>query len=513
MPTGKIEVVIQDVEVLNEAKQHLPFNIREHNKAKEPLRMEHRYLDLRFSEMQQNLRLRSKMTMAMRDFLINHAEFVEVETPTLFRATPGGAQEFIVPTRSKGHVYSLVQSPQQFKQILMSGAIDRYFQIARCYRDEGHRSDRQPEFTQLDIELSFTTVNGVLNLVEKILKHSWPERLPLIQTPFRRMTLKEAMESYGSDKPDLRIESKLVDVTDILKNNSDLVKVDNFAAYAIVFQKPYNGLTVALKTIYEDKCKKCPGVSLIQVRLADNIEYWCNDISKKFGEAIPKMLVERLNLEENSVMFLAFGGKRLAQSLLGEIRVEYMNHLEERGQIVRDNEGMHFVWITDFPLFEESEIPGELTSAHHPFTAPHPDDVKYLVIDPLKIRGQSYDLVLNGVEVGGGSIRIHNSQLQIDVLKKLNIKTSTLQHLLNALSCGCPPHGGVALGLDRLFATILKTNSIRDVIAFPKGVDGKDAMSGAPTVITPEDKSTYHIEIRRTPSKEILTNDQENKTA
>ncbi|GLV41546.1 Aspartyl-tRNA synthetase mitochondrial [Carabus blaptoides fortunei] len=494
MPTGHIEVVIQKFSVLNPAKPKLPFHIRDFNKAKEPLRMQYRYLDLRFPEMQRNMRVRSRFLMDLREYLVNQAEFVDVETPTLFRATPGGAQEFIVPTRTAGQVYALVQSPQQFKQMLMAGAIDRYFQIARCYRDEGARQDRQPEFTQLDIEMSFTTVDGVIELIERLLKYAWPKDTAPITIPFPRMKYCEAMETYGSDKPDLKIPQKLVDCTAILQSNDALAQSCDFGASALVFRKPLTDLSNALKSRYATLAQTHANVKLVQHKFSGSLEDW--PVSKLLGDEIPRKLVEHLQLDESCVLFLAYGKKHEVCSLLGKLRLDFANHLEERGHEVRQGDGMEFTWIIDFPLFEMSEN-GGLASAHHPFTAPQADDASLLDSEPLKVRGQSYDLVLNGYEVGGGSIRIHNADQQKYILDKLKINAGSMKHLLEALESGCPPHGGIALGIDRLLAAILQTNSIRDVIAFPKGLEGRDLLSGAPVEITNADKQLYHLEITK----------------
>ncbi|XP_050426076.1 aspartate--tRNA ligase, mitochondrial [Adelges cooleyi] len=372
LETGLIEVVVNKLEVLNLVKTSIPFQIRNFNKANESIRLKHRYVDLRFPEMQRNLRLRSSVLMKMREFLINSRNFVEVETPTLFKKTPGGAQEFIVPTHDKGKCYSLVQSPQQLKQMLMVGSIDRYFQIAKCYRDEATRPDRQPEFTQLDIEMSFTDQNGVLRLVEELLSFIWPKELGEIKTPFPRMSYDEAMKNYGSDKPDMRNQAA---------ESSDTPQE------------------------------------------TDNANRW------------------------------------------------------------------RFIWIVDFPLFEQDSETGSIQSVHHPFTQPQEqitDD------NLLKVKGYHYDLVLNGCEVGGGSIRIHDADLQTRVIESiLKIPIHNMSHLIEALKSGCPPHGGIALGIDRLMSILCSTNSIRDVIAFPKTFEGKDLLTGAPSEISAEDIERY----------------------
>ncbi|CAH1970648.1 unnamed protein product [Acanthoscelides obtectus] len=488
--TGEIEVLVDKLKVVNESKDNLPFNIREFQKAKEPLRMQYRYLDLRFPQMQHNLRTRSKFLMKMREFLVNN-HFVDVETPTLFKATPGGAQEFVVPSRHPGLFFSLVQSPQQFKQMLMGGALDRYFQIARCYRDEGSRPDRQPEFTQLDIELSFTDVEGVLKLVEEMLGFAWPDHLATIPMKFDRMTYDYAMENYGNDHPDTRLGFRIKNCTNVISSNKKLVTGDKFAAHYIMFPKEYANLSKQIKETVTSLSKNYPKAKLVQSKVASTKE-WTNKISKLLTHQVAAEFVIESKMQDESVLFLAYGDKKEVLALLGKIRLEYANFLENLGISIRQK-GMHFTWITDFPLFEISEETGTLQSAHHPFSAPNPEDIQWLKSDPLKVRALAYDLVLNGNEIAGGSIRIHDPSLQRTILDILQIDGSTLEHMLEMLSCGCPPHGGVALGLDRLLSIMLNTVSIRDVIAFPKNFEGRDPLSGAPSPISEKDMKLYHI--------------------
>ncbi|GJQ70074.1 hypothetical protein Trydic_g22550 [Trypoxylus dichotomus] len=485
--TGDIEVLIDKIDVLNKATEHLPFNLREFQKAKESLRMQYRYLDLRFPEMQFNLRTRSRMLMKMREFLINQAGFVDVETPTLFKATPGGAQEYIVPTRFPGQFFSLVQSPQQFKQMLMAGAIDRYFQIARCYRDEGSRPDRQPEFTQLDIEMSFTNTKKVKKLVEDLLRYCWPKFINPLPAIFKEMSYSDAMEKYGSDKPDTRFGFELQDITNIIKPINTYA---NFYSTCIILKKHFNhssSIMTKLSTLSEDY----PDVKFVQYNV-ENKEKWVKKVGRIFTDDTAQNLWNFCNLEDSCFVFLAFGPKIETLTLMGKIRVEYVNFLEQNGNKIRSND-MDVLWITDFPLFEKDNATGTIQSVHHPFTSPHPEDLHLLQEFPLNVRSLAYDLVLNGNEIGGGSIRIHDPILQKKVLQLLNIDEMKLHHMLEMLSSGCPPHGGIALGIDRLIATILETPSIRDVIAFPKSVGGRDPISGAPSEITEKEKNIYHI--------------------
>nr|CAI5866150.1 unnamed protein product [Callosobruchus analis] len=420
--TGEIEVLIDKLKIVNKAKDNLPFNIREFQKAKEPLRMQYRYLDLRFPQMQHNLRVRSKFLMKMREFLVNN-HFVDVETPTLFKATPGGAQEFVVPTRNPGLFFSLVQSPQQFKQMLMGGALDRYFQIARCYRDEGSRPDRQPEFTQLDIELSFTTVEGVLKLVEEMLGFAWPDHLPTIPMKFSRMAYEYCMENYGNDHPDTSFGFRLKNCTHIISNNKKLANEENFAAYYVLFPKEYASLNKQVKELITNLSKSYSKAKLVQSNISSTRE-WTNKISKLLTSQVAAEFVIETKMQDDSVLFLAYGDKKQVLALLGKVRLEYVNFLENLGISIRQK-GMHFTWIMDFPLFEISEETGALQSAHHPFTAPNPEDIQWLKSDPLKVRALAYDLVLNGNEIAGGSIRIHDPSLQESILEILNIDRST----------------------------------------------------------------------------------------
>ncbi|KAJ8964825.1 hypothetical protein NQ314_004633 [Rhamnusium bicolor] len=436
--TGEIEVLIDDLKVVNKAKNNLPFNIREFQKAKETLRMQYRYLDLRFPQMQRNLRERSRLIMKMREFLFNN-NFVDVETPTLFKATPG-----------------------QFKQMLMAGAIDRYFQIAHCYRDEGVRSDRQPEFTQLDIEMSFTNVDGVINLIEELLLYSWPEYLNPIAMKFQRISYKDALENYGNDKPDIRFEFKIQNCTELFKPNEKLVD-DDFGAYFVKIPKDYANLNKQIKELMLGLAMNYPNAKFFQSKVNTPKE-WTSKINKLLTSQVATKFVEENKLENDSVLFLAYGNKNEVLSLLGKVRLEYVNFLENLGISVR-KKGMHFLWVVDFPLFEISEETGCLQSAHHPFTAPHPEDLHLLKSSPL-------------------------NETLLDLLK---IERNTMQHIIDMLGSGCPPHGGIALGLDRLLSILLGTTSIRDVIAFPKNFEGRDPLSGAPSYISEKDQKLYHI--------------------
>ncbi|XP_067624823.1 aspartate--tRNA ligase, mitochondrial [Eurosta solidaginis] len=503
MKTGHIEVEAENIELLNAAIKNLPFVVRTHNRAGERLRLTHRYVDLRFRDMQNNLRMRSTVIMHMREYLINYLGFVEVETPTLFCRTPGGAQEFVVPTRKPGHFYSLVQSPQQFKQMLMAGAIDRYFQVARCYRDEATRPDRQPEFTQLDIELSFTTREDIMQLVEELLRYSWPKQFPPIQNKFPCITYKEAMEKYGTDKPDTRFDYTLINVTNIIQKNESISnKYNNFGAYAIIVRGAEVIWNSHARKHYESLSKDFNGILFVRKFL--NYKDVLDRLTNLLTNDVASELIEKYDLEENDLIFLGIGEKRETQTLLGRIRLDY--HSLNTEIIKKEKRENKFLWVIDFPLFERNPETKVLESVHHPFTAPHLDDIdKFMNAkddELITIRSQAYDLVLNGQEIGGGSIRIHDRDMQHFVLEQiLKIPHDHLSHLLSALESGCPPHGGIALGLDRLISIICRARSMRDVIAFPKSLNGRDPLSKAPVPISDEEKALYHLAIIEDPKK------------
>ncbi|XP_020654196.3 aspartate--tRNA ligase, mitochondrial isoform X1 [Pogona vitticeps] len=500
MPTGDIEVKVDTAEVLNLCKK-LPFEVKEVSKKNEALRMQYRYLDLRSVQMQYNLRLRSQMVMRMREFLCNHHGFVDVETPTLFKKTPGGAKEFVVPSREAGKFYSLPQSPQQFKQLLMVGGLDRYFQVARCYRDEGSRPDRQPEFTQIDIEMSFVDQAGIQALVEGLLQYSWPEERGPIAIPFPCMNYDEALAMYGTDKPDTRFGMKLVEVTDVFRN----VEVEFLQKSLSEPQSTVRAICIPqgmkylqnkdLESLNElTKSQFNQGLLHFILRSDGSMK---SRLDKFLNEEQKLALIRAVRANAGDVVLLSAGEHEKVCSALGKVRLESADLLEAGGLPLRDPSAFHFLWVVDFPLFlQKEENPAELESAHHPFTAPHPSDEHLLYTEPAKVRGQHYDLVLNGNEIGGGSIRIHNAKQQRFILEDiLKEDTELLSHLLEALDCGAPPHGGIALGLDRLICLVVGAKSIRDVIAFPKSFKGRDLMSNAPDYVTPQELEPYHVQV------------------
>ncbi|XP_041580546.1 aspartate--tRNA ligase, mitochondrial [Vulpes vulpes] len=500
MPTGEIEIKVKTAELLNSCKK-LPFEIKDFVKKTEALRLQYRYLDLRSFQMQYNLRLRSQMVMKMREYLCNLHGFVDVETPTLFKRTPGGAKEFVIPSREPGKFYCLPQSPQQFKQLLMVGGLDRYFQVARCYRDEGSRPDRQPEFTQIDIEMSFVDQTGIQSLIEGLLQYSWPSDKDPVVVPFPSMTFAEALASYGTDKPDTRFGMKIVDISNVFRNTEVGFLQD-------ALSKPQG--TVKAMCISEGaKYLKRKDIESIRKFAADHFNQevlpiflkanrnWNSPVAKSIMEEQRSGLTRLMEIQEDDVVLLTAGEHKKACSVLGKLRLECADLLEARGLVLRDPALFSFLWVVDFPLFlPKEENPEKLESAHHPFTAPHPSDVQLLYSEPEKVRSQHYDLVLNGNEIGGGSIRIHDAELQRYILAELlKEDVKLLSHLLQALEFGAPPHGGIALGLDRLICLVTGAPSIRDVIAFPKSFRGHDLMSNAPDSLPPEELKPYHIQV------------------
>nr|CDS32751.1 aspartyl trna synthetase mitochondrial [Hymenolepis microstoma] len=480
MKTGKIEVKARKVEILNAASENIPFKMKERTGINEQLGLKYRYLQLRQVEFQNRLKFRSEFLRKLRNYLCEERAFVDIETPYLFKRTPGGAHEFIVPSQLRGKFYSLPQSPQQFKQLLMVAGIDRYVQIARCFRDELARPDRQPEFTQLDIEASFITREDIYDIIESTLSHAWPEvssyneNIGQLKTPFPRMSYGEAIRNYGSDKPDVRFGMKLLDSA----TNGD----DKFAYFVVPAE--YAG---SLSRSFFQKM-----LSLVEEKHALKLSVLPHEKLKSLSgskfEAISRV-------KDGEAVIIAKGLDHAWRNALGTARVLIAKQVDSLGfEIYKP--GFFFHWVENFPLFSRDDN-GKFVSEHHPFTAPVEADMDLLYSNPEKVRGQHYDLVCNGQEVGGGSIRIHQHDMQRFILESiLREDVSALKHLLEALSYGAPPHGGIALGLDRLVAILTGARTVRDVIAFPKTSEGRDLLSDSPDTVPPADLDRYSIRIQ-----------------
>ena len=482
--TGEIEIIANKLTVLNESKNP-PFTIETDTDGGEDLRMKYRYLDLRRSVVRKNLELRHKMTIETRKYLDN-LNFLEVETPMLIGSTPEGARDFVVPSRmNQGEFYALPQSPQLFKQLLMVSGFDRYFQIVKCFRDEDLRADRQPEFTQIDCEMSFVEQEDVLNTFEGLAKHLF-KTLKGIEVPdFPRMSYADAMKYYGSDKPDIRFEMKLVEMKDLTVDR-DFVVFDS-APYvgaicvegcAVYTRKQLDELTNFVKR------PQVGAKGLIYLRYNEDGSLK-SSVDKFYSEDDLKLWAERCHAKPGDLILVMAGETEKTQKQLSDLRLEMASRLG-----LKDKFNYKCLWVVDFPLLEKDEELNRYFAKHHPFTAPKPEDIHLLDTDPGAVRANAYDMVINGVEVGGGSIRIHDSELQKKALSVLGFSQERAQEqfgfLMDAFQFGAPPHGGVAFGLDRLVSLFVGLDSIRDCIAFPKNNSGRDVMIDAPSTIEKE---------------------------
>jgi aspartyl-tRNA synthetase len=511
IPTGEIEVGVTALEVLNMAEV-LPFPVDDPeiaNKVNEELRLKYRYLDLRRPEMARNLKLRSKVAIATRSYM-DEQGFLEVETPTLFKSTPEGAREFLVPNRREpGTFYALPQSPQQFKQILMVAGVEKYFQLARCYRDEDLRADRQPEFTQVDIEMSFIEREDIYNLIEGLLKRIWKTALNIdVPTPFKRISFEEALNRFGIDKPDTRFGMELVDFTEEFKASTFKVFSGAIANGGVVKALNAKGMAGAtqgqIETMTEyAKSFGAKGLAFIKVeKSADGAAIeWKSPIVKFFNDAEKAALTSKLKIEEGDLILFAADRWLTACEILGKIRLYCADVLKGQGKLVIDPHQFNFLWVIEFPLLGFDREQNRWYSSHHPFTAPVTEDIPLLKTDPKKVRGQHYDVVVNGVELGGGSIRIHQPDVQKTIFEELlaippDMVKARFGYMLEAFRYGAPPHGGIALGFDRLIAILCGTSSIRDVIAFPKTAKGTDLMTDSPSTVEPKQLRDLHIELK-----------------
>jgi len=500
LPSGAVEIEAQAVDILNRALPP-PFAVNEDGVVDEQLRLRYRYLDLRRQRMARNLQLRHRMAKAIRDFLDDEG-FVEIETPVLIRSTPEGARDYLVPSRLKtGHVYALAQSPQLYKQLLMVAGMDRYFQIVRCYRDEDQRADRQPEFTQLDLEMSFVAEDDVLDVVERCFAHVWKQVLGVaVATPIRRITHADAMLRYGVDKPDLRYKLEIEELSSIFAGTDFKIFRQALDAGGVV-----RGLRIPV-TIGGKEID-----ALTEAARGDGAkglafwhreaQGWRSPITKFFTERELAGLEQATGAQPGDVVVAVADRPEVAAAALGSVRKSAARSL---GLI--DERAFEFVWVTEFPLFERSKETGDVTAAHHPFTSPRAEDVALLASEPMRVRARAYDLVLNGTELGSGSIRIHDPEMQQRVFSGLGMAREDAERrfgfLLDAFRYGAPPHGGFAYGLDRVVMLAAGEQTIREVIAFPKNQQAEEVMTDAPAPADPKQLRELGLELVRPPLKQ-----------
>ena len=500
LATGEIEVHASELEILNVSKTP-PFPMDDSaDKVSEDLRMTYRYLDLRRATNTKMLKMRHATSRSIRNYLDDQA-FIEVETPMLFKSTPEGAREFLVPSRmNPGAFYALPQSPQQYKQMLMVAGVERYYQLARCFRDEDLRADRQPEFTQVDIELSFIDREDMYALIEGLMTKVWKDVINVdIQAPFLRMSYFDAMNRFGVDKPDIRFDMELQDCGEIFKSSgfkvfSDAIK--SGGAVKAVNMKGLADLTQGELRNLEDTAKTLGAKGLAFIKCEDG--EWKSPIVKLFSDEEKASLTATLKIEDGDIVFFAASEWERACTILGRVRLDAAQLLVKRGKLTIDPNDYKFLWVIEFPLMIFDEEAGRYISSHHPFTSPVVEDIPLLDSDPKKVRGQHYDLVLNGVELGGGSIRIHQPELQKKVFEEVlqipkDLVESRFGYMLKAFEYGAPPHGGIAFGLDRMVTILTQRTSIRDVIAFPKNQRGQEMMTSSPGIATPEQLRDLHV--------------------
>lgn len=482
MPTGDIEIIVESLNVLNTSATP-PFTIEDNSDGGDELRMKYRYLDLRRNPLRQNMALRHRMAMETRNYL-DSLGFFEIETPFLIKSTPEGARDFVVPSRmNEGQFYALPQSPQTFKQILMVAGYDRYFQIVRCFRDEDLRADRQPEFTQIDCEMSFITQEDILNTFEGLARHLFRTVKGIELSEFPRMTFDDAMKNYGCDKPDLRFGMKFTELNDLAKGKGFSVFDDAELVVGICAEGCAEYSRKQLDELTEFVKKPqigAKGLVYIKYNPDGTIK---STIDKFFDEPALKSWAEKFNAKPGDLIFVLAGEKNRTRKALNELRLEMGNRLGLRNPSV-----FKPLWVIDFPLLEWNEETQRYYAMHHPFTSPKPEDIDKMETDPGAIRANAYDMVVNGVEIGGGSIRIHNKELQKRMFTLLGFSDQEAQNqfgfLMNAFEYGAPPHGGIALGFDRLVAMFGGSDSIRDYIAFPKNNSGRDMMIDSPSEIS-----------------------------
>ena len=487
LATGEIEVLPTELRILAEAETP-PFHIEENSKTKEEIRLKYRYLDLRRPDMQRNLMMRSKVATLTRQFLAEEG-FLEIETPVLIGSTPEGARDYLVPSRiHQGHFYALPQSPQLFKQLLMCSGCDRYFQLAKCFRDEDLRADRQPEFTQIDMELSFVDVDDVIEVNERLLAKLFKEVLGVeVSLPIQRMTWQEAMDRFGSDKPDIRFGMELNDVTDVVRDCEFVVfknAIENGGTVRGINAKGQGGMPRKKidKLVAFAKDYGAKGLAYIAIQEDGTVK---SSFAKFMTDEQMKALIDAMGGENGDLLLFAADKNKVVWAVLGALRLELAAQMD-----LLDKNEYKFLWVTEFPLLEWNDEQNRFTAMHHPFTMPMEEDLQYIDSDPGRVRAKAYDIVLNGNEIGGGSVRIFNPEIQSKMFEVLGFTTEQAQEqfgfLLTAFKYGVPPHAGLAYGLDRLVMLMAKEDSIRDVIAFPKVKDASDLMTEAPTRVAQE---------------------------
>lgn len=484
LSTGDIEIIPSQLRILSESETP-PFPIEENSKTKEEVRLKYRYLDLRRPDLQKNMIMRSQVATLTRQFLAEEG-FLEIETPILIGSTPEGARDYLVPSRiHQGHFYALPQSPQLFKQLLMCSGYDRYFQIAKCFRDEDLRADRQPEFTQIDMELSFVDVDDVIDVNERLLAKLFKDVLGVeVVLPIPRMTWQEAMDRYGSDKPDTRFGMELTDVTDVVKDCEFAVfkgAIENGGTVRGINAKGQGGMPRKKIDKLVDFARDfgAKGLAYIAVQEDGSVK---SSFAKFMKEEEMSGLIEAMGGENGDLLFFAADKNKVVWDVLGNLRLELARQME-----LLDKSEYKFLWVTEFPLLEWNEEQERYTAMHHPFTMPMEEDLEYIDTDPGRVRAKAYDIVLNGNEIGGGSVRIYHQDVQNKMFEVLGFTPEKAQEqfgfLLNAFKYGVPPHAGLAYGLDRMVMLMAKEDSIRDVIAFPKVKDASDLMTEAPTAV------------------------------
>ena len=495
LPTGDIEIEISSLNILNESETP-PFTIEEDTDGGDDLRMKYRYLDLRRASVRSNLELRHKCTIEVRRYL-DSQDFLEVETPVLIKSTPEGARDFVVPSRmNPNQFYALPQSPQTFKQLLMVSGFDRYFQIVKCFRDEDLRADRQPEFTQIDCEMSFVEQEDILQTFEGLTKHLFKELRGIdIPTPLPRMTYADAMRLYGSDKPDTRFGMEFVEVMDVMQGHGFSV-FDDAEYVGAICAKGAASYTRKQIDALTDFVKRpqigAKGLVYARVEADGSLK---SSVDKFYSQEILQKLAHKVGAEAGDLILMLCGETTKTRKQLCELRLEMGSQLD-----LRNKDTFSCLWVVDFPLVEWDEETQRFYAMHHPFTSPKPEDIPLLTTNPGQVRANAYDMVINGVEVGGGSIRIHDSKVQAEMFKLLGFTSEKAQDqfgfLMNAFKYGAPPHGGIAYGLDRLVSLFAGLDSIRDCIAFPKNNAGRDVMIDAPSLIDQEQLDELHLDIR-----------------